>query len=370
METNKNITIVACYFGAKLGVGVFTEKLLTHLFPLLLGNGYAITLVTNNNVLENSPEIKIEGVDIVCPEELNRTVSSKIYFLRTFGKTDYVKQAKCVLFLADSVIGKDICNAVSVVHDINEFDIHNKFGLMRTWFRKKMIRSVIKRASKIVVISEFVKKQIIKYFPQEQFEDRLSVIYNGIDFNGVTESSNAVYSDTPYFLIVGRIDPQGKKLYEALKIYEAYKAKNPEFKLKIVGSVNDFCKKDAAVFLASIADDKDIEYLGYVNDDKLDSLYRNAFATIFYSEFEGFGFPLLEAFYRGCPVITNPNNEVNNELAQGHDVKISQLDLENQEMICWKIDLIRQIDRESLKLIAGQYSWSIAARAYFNLLNE
>lgn len=370
METNKNITIVACYFGPKLGVGVFTEKLLTHLCPLLLENGYRISLITNTNVLNNSPQINIAGVDVISPAELEKTIPSKMYFLRKFANTSYVQDAKYVLFLADSVIGKGIANAISIVHDINEFDIKNKFGLVRTWFRKKMIGSVIDRAFKIVAISEFVKDQIVKYFPCKQFEDRLSVIHNGIDFEESSVTETAGEGSAPYFLIVGRIDPKGKKLYEALKIYKAYKAKNPEFRLKIAGAVNEFCEKEAEAFLSVIEKTDGIEYLGYVSDENLNDLYRNAFATIFYSEFEGFGFPLLEAFHRGCPVITNSDNQVNNELAQGYDVKISPQDLDNQEMICWKIDMIRQMDREALKSIAGRYTWSKTARSYFNLLND
>ena len=370
METNKNITIVACYFGPKLGVGVFIEKLLLRLCPLFLENGYVISLITNSNVLKNSPRIRMDGVHVICPRELERTVSSKIYFLRKFSKTDYVRRSAYVLYLADSVIGNNIDNAVSVVHDINEFDVQNKFGLVRTWFRKRMIASVIDRACKIITISEHVKKQIIRHFPEKQFDGRLSVIYNGIDFHDVQPVSEMSDTENPYFLILGRVDPRGKKLYESLKIYEAYKSKYPEFRLKIVGGTNRFCEKDAATFLAVAEKIDGVEYLGYVDDAEVDSLYRNAFATIFYSGFEGFGFPLLEAFHRGCPVITNEDNEVNNELAQGYDVKIAESDLDNQEMICWKIDLIRQIDKESLKKIAAEYSWEKTARLYFNLLND
>lgn len=370
MEINNNITIVACYFGPKLGVGVFAEKLLLHLCPLLLENGYKVCLITNSNVLANSPQIKIDGIDVVCPKELEKSVSSKIYFLHRFSKTVYVRKAKYVLFLADSVIGDNIHNAVSIVHDINEFDIRNKFGIIRTWFRKKMIISVIDRACKIIAISGFVKDQILKYFPCKQFEDRLYVIHNGIDLPEVSATEVGEDVKIPYFLIVGRIDPKGKKLYESLQIYQAYKAKNPEFKLKIVGGINEFCSKEASAFLTAIEKIENVEYLGYVDDTYLDNLYRNAFATIFYSEFEGFGFPLLEAFLRGCPVVTNSKNLVNNELAQGYDIKIDESDLDNQEMICWKIDLIKQMDRESLKKVAGNYTWDKTAKLYFDILND
>ncbi|SHF94496.1 glycosyltransferase [Dysgonomonas macrotermitis] len=370
MDENKNITIVACYFGPKLGVGVFIEKLLSYLLPLLKEGGYNITLVTNTNVLEHSPLIDTDGIEVVCPEELQKTISSKAYFLNTFPDTSYVKDAKYVLFTADSVIGKGVKNAISVVHDINEFDVHNKFGIIRTWFRKRMIRSVISRACKIVVISGFVKDQIIKYFPNEQFDGRLSVIHNGIDLVESEDLSVTHKQKEPYFLIVGRIDPKGKKLYEALKIYQAYKSQNPEFELKIVGGINRFCEKEANSFLLDANRISGVQYLGYVEDKELNALYESAFATIFYSEFEGFGFPILEAFGRGCPVITNPANKVNDELANGYDVKIAESDLNNVEMICWKVDLIRKMDTEVLKATALRFSWKKTARQYFDLLND
>jgi glycosyltransferase involved in cell wall biosynthesis len=43
--------------------------------------------------------------------------------------------------------------------------------------------------------------------------------------------------------------------------------------------------------------------LGYVPEEDLDALYREAVALTFPSRFEGFGAPVLEAWSRGCPVI-------------------------------------------------------------------
>lgn len=46
--------------------------------------------------------------------------------------------------------------------------------------------------------------------------------------------------------------------------------------------------------------------LGYVSNADLVSLYSNAEALLFVSEYEGFGMPLLEAMQNGCPVICAP----------------------------------------------------------------
>jgi glycosyltransferase involved in cell wall biosynthesis len=45
--------------------------------------------------------------------------------------------------------------------------------------------------------------------------------------------------------------------------------------------------------------------VGYVDEIELASLYQNAYALIYPSLNEGFGYPPLEAMYRGCPVIAS-----------------------------------------------------------------
>ena len=64
---------------------------------------------------------------------------------------------------------------------------------------------------------------------------------------------------------------------------------------------------------------KRINDLGIVSDAKLKQLYNHAAVLVFPSNYEGFGFPLLEAFACGCPVIASDiptNREIGGKLAR------------------------------------------------------
>src|SRR5205823_6706332 len=48
---------------------------------------------------------------------------------------------------------------------------------------------------------------------------------------------------------------------------------------------------------------KNWHYLGHQSDEVLAWFYDHALALLFPSKYEGFGFPVLEAMSRGCPVV-------------------------------------------------------------------
>src|SRR5205823_949679 len=53
-----------------------------------------------------------------------------------------------------------------------------------------------------------------------------------------------------------------------------------------------------------------VRYEGYVDDARLARLYRESFALLFASQYEGFGLPLIEAMSQGCPVISTRNTSL------------------------------------------------------------
>ena len=95
----------------------------------------------------------------------------------------------------------------------------------------------------------------------------------------------------PFLLFVGTTEPR-KNLKTLI---QAWKKVRKEFDLVIAGAKgwDDYTVEEG------------MHVLGYVSPMQLACLYRLAHALVFISLAEGFGLPILEAYFHGCPVITS-----------------------------------------------------------------
>lgn len=172
------------------------------------------------------------------------------------------------------------------------------------WFSKSfslfysfVIPKIAKRSLRIITISENSKKDIVEIIGIN--ESRIDVLYCDVpsEFraNNHLKLPN-IYGD--YILAVSSLDP--RKNFG--RLIEAFNKLNlPTIKLVIVGSVN---KVFSDVNIKKLIQDNQlITFTGYVDQDELPSLYKNAKLFIYPSLYEGFGIPPLEAMICGCPTI-------------------------------------------------------------------
>ncbi len=138
------------------------------------------------------------------------------------------------------------------------------------------------RVDKFIAISSYIKKRIKKYYGRDS-----EVIYPPVncDFYQIkNEQEN-------YFLIVSRLVPY-KRVDIAIKAFLDLK-----FPLKIIGEGPD---KKRLLKLAGSS--SNIEFLGWLPDEKVREYYQKCLAFIFPQE-EDFGITPLEAQACGRPVI-------------------------------------------------------------------
>ena len=173
---------------------------------------------------------------------------------------------------------------------------------------KKHFHEKIKRAEKIIVISNFIKEEAIHQFNFSK--DRIIPIHLGIDreIYRIYPPRELVHLRERYglpekfILFVGSIEPR-KNLMNLVKSYAALpEAIRKEFKLVLVG-FKGWENEDIMKIIEKLK--SDVFYVGYIPEEDLGKIYNLARLFVYPSFYEGFGLPPLEAMACGCPVIVS-----------------------------------------------------------------
>ncbi|MCS7029830.1 MAG: glycosyltransferase family 4 protein [Bacteroidia bacterium] len=162
---------------------------------------------------------------------------------------------------------------------------------------QKLLRS--NRIDAIITVSEFVKKEILHFFPHLDkpiFVTPLAANHRNFTFQKQTSK--------PFLLYVGPLDRR-KNVLGLCKAFELIAERYPEFRLTMVGGSNGFESEKVFEFIQESRFRKQFEYLSFVSDQELQNLYATAWAFVFPSFYEGFGIPVLEAMHYELPVLTS-----------------------------------------------------------------
>jgi len=105
-------------------------------------------------------------------------------------------------------------------------------------------------------------------------------------------------------LFVGRVIPN-KRFDNLIRFFHAYQSRyNPRSRLLLVGSHSGFDRYLAQLHqLAARLGTPDVHFIGHVSNEELTAFYDAADLFLCASEHEGFCVPLVEAFYKGVPVL-------------------------------------------------------------------
>jgi glycosyltransferase involved in cell wall biosynthesis len=123
--------------------------------------------------------------------------------------------------------------------------------------------------------------------------------------------------------------------------------------------------------LQQVRPDPAINYLGYVSNEELKFLYKNASLFIFPSFYEGFGIPPLEAMHCGCPVLSSNTSSLPEVLGDA----CAYCDPADTDDIAAKIDQLINNEQalHDLKIKgygqAAKYSWENSARRLYTILD-
>ena len=173
-----------------------------------------------------------------------------------------------------------------------------------------LYRRAFARAALILCVSDYVRNYLIDH--QRISTARVQTIYPGCRQEFLTVDKSAARDfvkrkyglNKPYLLTVGRIEPR-KNPIRVLEAYDRFRHSVMNPPQLVFAGMKTWSAAEFDRTISKLGLQGWVVELGYVPDDDLPSLYSAAEFAIYASLWEGFGFPVLEAFSTGTPLLTS-----------------------------------------------------------------
>ena len=201
-------------------------------------------------------------------------------------------------------------NAVSAIHDVGCWDCPGKNKKYMTLYFKIMYRKAAFGHKRVVTVSDFSKKRISEILNKNPNE--ISVIYDGLsecfdsfEYNFETDKKIKTQYGLPdkYILCLSTLEPR-KNMRLLVKAFdELIREKQIDIDLVLAGR-KGWLMNDLLSGLDKSVVER-IHFTGFVEDEHLPYIYRNAELFVFPSVYEGFGVPPIEAMAMGVPVVSS-----------------------------------------------------------------
>ena len=264
--------------------------------------------------------------------------------------------------------------AVVTVHDVSFLRFPEFAEARNLAYLRSRIHDTVQRADAVITDSHFSAGEIQELLSVPA--DRVFPIHLGIDdaFGARVPDARARAFppqwklDRPYILAVGTIEPRKNlpflvDVFERLADYDG---------CLVVAGMRGWKYGPILERFSRSTRSNDIRCLNYVDDALLPSLYASADLFAVPSQYEGFGFPPLEAMACGTPVVSSAGGSLPEvlgdaaEIVPGFDADRWAEALQDILSDTEKRDTLTQRGREQ----AARYRWSETARQTWNVYRQ
>lgn len=265
--------------------------------------------------------------------------------------------------------------SIIYVHDL-AFELYPQFYKDSYNRLSRQTKFAAKYAQKLVAVSNTTKNDLIKLYKINP--DKIEVIYHGVSLVSSTPGESlrntpgvSLSLTKPYFLFVGSYKPI-KNIPNIIRAFKLFlqEMKKP-YQLILTGS--DYWMDTKIVeTIKELRLEKSVKLAGFVNENELGNLYKDAAAFVSPSYYEGFGMPLLEAMTSGTPVITSDRGSIPEVVGDSaiivdpdniYELKKAMLTISSNEK------LRSQLIKKGLNQ-AQKFSWKKSAVQLFMIINK
>ncbi len=290
------------------GIGRYTKNLIQHLLSRDFENQYI--LILNKDYLELN-------LKKTCNLKFIKVNSSPLSLYTLCWLHRIIKKEKIDLFHSPFFLAPlwALCPVIVTVHDLMGLRFPGFFEgrkpiakLFARWFVRLFVPLTLRRASKIIAVSETTKSDLVEYLNLP--EDKIKVIYEGVescfrkglDLQLVEKVRRDFHITKRIILYIGNTRPYKNlpRLIRAFKILQDYE--NCQLVLGSGDTRNiDSLKK----MVTQLNLEQKVIFTGPLEDKDIIDLMNVAEVFVFPSLWEGFGLPPLEAMACGVPVVAS-----------------------------------------------------------------
>lgn len=203
---------------------------------------------------------------------------------------------------------------VVAVHDISYLHYPECFRRTDRLYLKTFVPMTMKRAAKVLTISEHSRKDIIANYlvaPAKTTVTSLGVdpAFKPLEGPEVAEVMGSYGVSGPFLLFIGRLDVR-KNIAALIRAFRALKQQKSVPHRLVISGKKDFLPKPLQDEFRSMPEGEDVVFTGYIPQSHLPAFYSAADVFVYPSLYEGFGLPCLEAMACGCPVVAADSSSI------------------------------------------------------------
>jgi len=379
----------ACQFSnyATRGIGYYSKNLVNNILKYDRHNEYVIFGYKGiGDFLGYKKEKNISEIELFgyLPLGLNQRMFIQRKGIESTYFNYWLKRRKIDLVLSflsgDGQVKLEVgrvCKLVRIFYDLipllfgNHYFLDEKSKIEYLYNLKEFENS-----DSIITISNNSKNDLLKYIDFKP--DKIKVIYPGVSETNFSEDNFSAKKlaeygiKNKYLLYVGGYDYR-KNVESIIKAFARQEndIKN-NFQLVFAGDAGQ-PQKDKLKALAQKHDlGNKVIFTGFVPDQDIIHLYRNAVALVYPSLYEGFGMTVLEAMTNHCAVITSKSSSLG-EIAKNYALTFDPTKVSKISQTMYQIitdnDLRNDLRKRAFDY-AKNYNWKITAIETIKFLQQ
>lgn len=295
------------------------------------------------------------------------------HYLRRNPVDVYLTQYITPLFVPKKV------KIAAIIHDIS-FNFYPEFiKFSDLFFLKILIPRSLKRADKIIAVSQFTRDEIIQKYKIDPA--KVDFIYNAVSGDFMKGDTNPDRLEAvrkkynlpeKFILYLGTMQPR-KNLPTLIRAYALLPGDiQKKFKLVMAGGRGYNFDKKITEATQKFAIKDSVYFPGFIAEADKPAIFKLAGFFVFPSLYEGFGIPVLEAMAAGTPVIASrvrPHLEIAENAALFFDAGNPNDLLEKMQKFFNNANLRNEFVRRGREQ-AGKFSWLKTAEKTFSILSS